>query len=176
MSERKNPEAASHSWQFEYRNADGQYSPRPLIESIVEVTKPASREIIHDPACGTLGFLIMADCSIKEKNDDLFELSEKEQEFQKHHAFVGMELVPDTHRLALMNALLHDSTVCASRKSCTIHPAGSQNRTSSCDSAAVLRGGHSSAKTPNALTAHLTADDAFFQIADKKRLCRRSHP
>lgn len=93
----------------ESKSGAGQYfTPRPLIESIVEVTKPAPGEVIHDPACGTLGFLIMADRYIKEKTDDLFELSEKEQEFQKHHAFVGMELVPDTHRLALMNALLHD--------------------------------------------------------------------
>ena len=31
----------------------------------------------------------------------------EQQEFQKKEAFTGIELVPDTHRLALMNAMLH---------------------------------------------------------------------
>ena len=93
----------------ESKSGAGQYfTPRPLIESIVEVSRPAAGEVIHDPACGTLGFLIIADRFIKAATDDLFDLAEKEQHFQKHEAFIGMELVPDTHRLALMNALLHD--------------------------------------------------------------------
>lgn len=89
----------------ESKSGAGQYfTPRSLIESIVEVTKPHPGELIHDPACGTLGFLIVADRYIK-KN---FKLSAKKQEFQRKEAFVGMELVLDTHRLALMNAVLHD--------------------------------------------------------------------
>jgi type I restriction enzyme M protein len=39
--------------------------------------------------------------------DNLFDLSEKQQEFQRTKAYVGVELVPDAHRLLLMNALLH---------------------------------------------------------------------
>ncbi|MEO8350292.1 MAG: N-6 DNA methylase [Chthoniobacteraceae bacterium] len=93
----------------ESKSGAGQYfTPRPLIESIVEVARPAAGEVIHDPACGTLGFLIIADRHVKAQTDDLFNLSTDDQLFQKHKAFIGMELVPDTHRLALMNALLHD--------------------------------------------------------------------
>ena len=39
---------------------------------------------------------------------DYFDIEPQEAEFQKKEAFVGMELVKDTHRLALMNALLHN--------------------------------------------------------------------
>lgn len=93
----------------ETKSGAGQYfTPRPLIESIVNVMKPQAGEIIQDPACGTLGFLIMADRYIKANTDDLHELSIPQQEFQRDVAFQGMELVPDTHRLALMNGLLHD--------------------------------------------------------------------
>ena len=50
----------------------------------------------------------MADRYIKERSDDLYDLPEEVQTFQKKQAFYGMELVPDTHRLALMNAMFHD--------------------------------------------------------------------
>ena len=93
----------------EKKSGAGQYfTPRPLIESMVKLTKPQPKELVQDPAAGTGGFLIMADRYIKERSDDLFDLPEDVQVFQRKHAFYGMELVPDTHRLALMNAMLHD--------------------------------------------------------------------
>lgn len=93
----------------ETKSGAGQYfTPRPLIDAMVAVTKPQPGEIVHDPAAGMLGFLVSADRYVKSQTDDLFDLSEKLQQFQKEKAFIGMELVPDTHRLALMNALLHD--------------------------------------------------------------------
>ncbi|MDR0902176.1 MAG: type I restriction-modification system subunit M [Opitutaceae bacterium] len=93
----------------ETKSGAGQYfTPRPLIESIVAVMQPRAGEIIQDPACGTIGFLVAADRHVKERTDDLFDLSTEQQKFQRDTAFQGMELVPDTHRLALMNGLLHD--------------------------------------------------------------------
>jgi len=39
----------------------GQYfTPRPLIRALVEVMRPAPGHAIHDPACGTGGFLLVA--------------------------------------------------------------------------------------------------------------------
>ena len=39
----------------------GQYfTPRPLIQAIVDVMRPAPGETICDPACGTGGFLLAA--------------------------------------------------------------------------------------------------------------------
>jgi len=86
----------------------GQYfTPRALIDSIIRLVKPQAGEIIQDPAAGTAGFLIAADHYIKDATDDLFELSEEKGNFQRRLAFRGHEWVPDTHRLCVMNMLLH---------------------------------------------------------------------
>ncbi|MCB6771111.1 N-6 DNA methylase, partial [Veillonella atypica] len=50
---------------------------------------------------------IAADRYVRQKTDDYFDLDPQMAEFQRKEAFSGMELVKDTHRLALMNALLH---------------------------------------------------------------------
>lgn len=92
----------------ETKSGAGQYfTPRPLIECMVNLIQPQRGELVQDPAIGTAGFLIAADRYIKERTDDLFDLKEKQQVFQRKQAFYGMELVPDVQRLALMNAMLH---------------------------------------------------------------------
>ncbi|MFU1476999.1 N-6 DNA methylase [Roseovarius sp. C7] len=86
----------------------GQYfTPRALIDSIIRLVKPQPGEVIQDPAAGTGGFLIAADRAIKDTTDDLFTLSEEQGNFQRRLAFRGHEWVPDTHRLCVMNMLLH---------------------------------------------------------------------
>lgn len=93
----------------ETKSGAGQYfTPRPLISAIVELMKPQPREIIQDPAAGTAGFLIEADKYIKAHTNDLNDLSDEDAEYQSKRAFIGVELVPETRRLALMNCLLHD--------------------------------------------------------------------
>ena len=93
----------------EKKSGAGQYfTPRILIDIMVKLVDPKSGEKCNDPACGTFGFMIAADKHIKEETDNLFQLSTDEQEFQKNQAFTGCELVHDTHRLALMNAMLHN--------------------------------------------------------------------
>ena len=92
----------------ETKSGAGQYfTPRALINSMVRCVKPQPGEVIQDPAAGTAGFLIAADQYIKANTDDLYDLSDKERVFQKNKAFIGVELVPSTRRLALMNCLLH---------------------------------------------------------------------
>ena len=92
----------------EKKSGAGQYfTPRPLIDCMVALLKPQPGESIQDPAAGTGGFLITADNYIKQQTDDLFELSEAEQIFQRDKAFYGIELVQDAHRLLLMNMMLH---------------------------------------------------------------------
>jgi type I restriction enzyme M protein len=93
----------------ETKSGAGQYfTPRVLIDVIVKLVNPQPGERCNDPAAGTFGFMIAADRHIREQTDDYFDLGEKEAEFQKYKAFTGVELVKDTHRLALMNAMLHD--------------------------------------------------------------------
>ena len=92
----------------EKKSGAGQYfTPRPLIDCMVRLIKPKPGEVVQDPAAGTGGFLVAADHYIKEKTDELYTLKESEAFFQRRNAFVGIELVPDTHRLCLMNLMLH---------------------------------------------------------------------
>lgn len=90
------------------KSGAGQYfTPRPLIDCIVRLVKPQPGEIVQDPAAGTAGFIVAADRHIKDHTDELYKLPEAQAFFQRHSAFVGAELVPDTHRLCMMNLLLH---------------------------------------------------------------------
>ncbi|MBD2162703.1 N-6 DNA methylase [Limnothrix sp. FACHB-1083] len=92
----------------EKKSGAGQYfTPRPLIDCIVRLVQPQAGEIIQDPAAGTGGFLVAADHYIKQQTNDLYALGEVQATFQRQEAYRGLELVPDTHRLCLMNLLLH---------------------------------------------------------------------
>ncbi|MCX4433454.1 HsdM family class I SAM-dependent methyltransferase [Streptomyces mirabilis] len=84
----------------------GQYfTPRPLIDAMVECVEPKLGESISDPACGTGGFLIAAYAYLVEHYEkDLH--SEAGRRLQTG-AITGYELVRETARLALMNMLLH---------------------------------------------------------------------
>jgi type I restriction enzyme M protein len=96
----------------EKKSGAGQYfTPRRLIDSMVALMRPTLHDVIQDPAAGTGGFLIAANHYIREHND-IASLSEKQQKRYYTQTFFGMEHVQDTHRLALMNLMLHglDST------------------------------------------------------------------
>lgn len=91
----------------EKKSGAGQYfTPRPLIDAMVKLIQPQLGEVIQDPAAGTGGFLIAANHYIRD-NNDIESLNQRE--FKKYRRqFHGMEFVHDTHRLALMNLMLHD--------------------------------------------------------------------
>lgn len=92
----------------EKKSGAGQYfTPRPLIDCMVRLMKPQPGEVIQDPAAGTGGFIVAADRYIKDATDDLFKLPKDKAAFQRRNAYTGSELVPDTHRLLLMNLMLH---------------------------------------------------------------------
>lgn len=92
----------------EKKSGAGQYfTPRPLINIMVDLVAPKLGEKWNDPAAGTFGFMIAADQYLREKTDNYFKLSAKDKKFQVEKAFSGSELVQDAHRLALMNAKLH---------------------------------------------------------------------
>lgn len=91
----------------EKKSGAGQYfTPRPLIDSMVAVMKPTLDDIIQDPAAGTGGFLIAANRYIRETSKPDF-WTERQQKKYHNGTFYGMEHVQDTHRLALMNLMLH---------------------------------------------------------------------
>ncbi len=93
----------------EKKSGAGQYfTPRVLIDVMTRLMKPQPGERCNDPACGTFGFMIAAHQYVKEQTDDFFDLDADTATFEREEAFTGCELVHDTHRLALMNAMLHD--------------------------------------------------------------------
>lgn len=93
----------------EKKSGAGQYfTPRVLIDVMVKLIDPQPGEKCNDPAAGTFGFMIAADHYIKVKTDNYFDLDTDLAEFQRTKAFTGCELVHETHRLALMNTMLHD--------------------------------------------------------------------
>ncbi len=93
----------------EKKSGAGQYfTPRPLINVMTQLVKPQPGERCNDPACGTFGFMIAAHQYVKEHTDDFMDLDSDTAEFESTEAFSGCELVEGTHKLAIMNSLLHD--------------------------------------------------------------------
>ena len=91
----------------EKKSGAGQYfTPRRLIDCMVSLMHPRLDDIIQDPAAGTGGFLIAANHCLRTHND-FDALTEAQQRKYTQRTFYGMEHVQDTHRLALMNLMLH---------------------------------------------------------------------
>jgi type I restriction enzyme M protein len=83
----------------------GQYfTPRPLIQAMVEVIHPKPGETICDPACGTGGFLLAAHDYLVKHNPTLTKDQKKQL---KESTLRGCELVQGVARLCAMNLLLH---------------------------------------------------------------------
>ncbi len=81
----------------------GQYfTPRALIQGIVEVMNLKPGETICDPACGTAGFLLAAHTELRKQKLGKSQLAHLNTE-----ALTGVELVDSVARLACMNLVLH---------------------------------------------------------------------
>lgn len=96
----------------EGKKGAGQYfTPRPLIQTIVNVTKPNPLEApdfnVGDVAVGTAGFLISANEWFKDEYKNK-KLSKSENERIQNNTYYGQELVQRPRRLALMNMFLHN--------------------------------------------------------------------
>ena len=84
----------------------GQYfTPRELIKAIVDVVEPTPDDTVCDPACGTGGFLIRA---YEHVTDRYGAKLDPDQKKHLRSGFVqGVDLVPNTARLGIMNLYLH---------------------------------------------------------------------
>jgi type I restriction enzyme M protein len=87
------------------KSGAGQYfTPRPVVDAIVECVRPRLGEVIYDPACGTGGFLIAAHRFVASTRR---RLSVEQESHLRLEAIRGTELVSAVSRLAAMNLLLH---------------------------------------------------------------------
>lgn len=90
----------------ELKSGAGQYfTPRPLVECIVRLLRPRRGERIQDPAAGTGGFLVHADRFMRAAEGVAD--PPRETAGAPPPELLGVELVPSTRRLALMNLTLH---------------------------------------------------------------------
>ena len=87
----------------EVKSGAGQYfTPRPLIEAMVEVLDPRIGETVHDPACGTGGFLLAAYDHMKGQSQDRVR-----QRHLREQSLSGTDIVDEVVRLCGMNLYLH---------------------------------------------------------------------
>ncbi|WP_192021354.1 N-6 DNA methylase [Shewanella sp. WPAGA9] len=96
----------------EVKSGAGQYfTPRVLINAMVELMKPTMTDVIVDPAAGTGGFLISANHYMFPDKKKIKELSADDYSKYQSGTYFGMEFVPMTRRLAMMNMMLHNIAV-----------------------------------------------------------------
>lgn len=99
----------------EQKGAGQYFTPREVIRSVVRCMKPDIREkadfTIHDPACGTGGFLIGAYEWMLGQTNMGADLKREESERLRKRTFSGQEIVLETRRLAFMNLYLHEIEV-----------------------------------------------------------------
>lgn len=88
------------------KSGAGQYfTPRAVIQAMVECVRPEPGKTIADPACGTGGFFLGAYNWLTRPNATL---NKTQKTFLRDATFHGNEIVPNTRRLCLMNLFLHN--------------------------------------------------------------------
>lgn len=89
----------------EVKSGAGQYfTPRPLIQAMVEVVDPEPGETVCDPACGTGGFLLAAYEHMKVKPTAK---DRRVSDRLRRESFRGFDIVADVIRMCAMNLYLH---------------------------------------------------------------------
>ena len=85
------------------KSGAGQYfTPRSLIQAMVDVTRPQIAETVCDPACGTGGFLLAAYDYMKGQSQD-----KTKRKFLREEALHGIDNTSLVVTLASMNLYLH---------------------------------------------------------------------
>lgn len=86
------------------------FTPRHIVDSMVQIIDPQIGETIYDPACGTGGFIVRAFERVRDQiNSKHISAVEKERMLRqlKEKNLYGVEHVPLVFKLALMNMILH---------------------------------------------------------------------
>jgi type I restriction enzyme M protein len=86
------------------------FTPRHIVDRMVQIIDPEIGETIYDPACGTGGFIVRAfewvKAKIEKKKISAVEKEHLLRELKERH-LIGVEHVPLVFKLSLMNMILH---------------------------------------------------------------------
>ena len=87
------------------KSGAGQYfTPRAVIQAMVDCIQPTVKDTVVDPAAGTAGFLLAAHEYASRGSESM---TRTQRDHLQHDFAYGYELVDGTARLAAMNMLLH---------------------------------------------------------------------
>lgn len=88
------------------KSGAGQYfTPRALIQAMVECVQPEPKKTVADPACGTGGFFLGVHEWLTRPGS---RLNPTQAKFLRHDTFHGNEIVASARRMCLMNLFLHN--------------------------------------------------------------------
>jgi type I restriction enzyme M protein len=88
------------------------FTPRNVVEFIVQLIDPKLSETIYDPACGTCGFLVSSLIHIKKEIDIAFERGDVHNPLEKYKLYAatklfGTDIDETVIQLAKANMLVH---------------------------------------------------------------------
>jgi type I restriction enzyme M protein len=94
-----------------FRGEMGQYfTPRTIVEFMVEMLNPSDRDCVIDPACGSGGFLLYALDRVRkevEQKLDPEDARDRWKDFGLYGLF-GIEINSQLARVAMMNMIIHE--------------------------------------------------------------------
>ncbi|QTN01149.1 N-6 DNA methylase [Sediminibacillus dalangtanensis] len=95
-----------------FREKMGQYfTPRPVVNFMVDMVNPTVRNRIIDPACGSGGFLLYALEKIQQEANDKFKDVISRRDYWKDwslRSLHGVEINDQISRVAMMGMILHE--------------------------------------------------------------------
>src|SRR5690242_13012018 len=90
----------------------GQYfTPRSVVQFMVEIIQPSIRDKIIDPACGSGGFLLYALERIQRFAEQRFKSPIEQRDYWRDWALrglYGIEINDQISRVAMMGMILHE--------------------------------------------------------------------
>jgi type I restriction enzyme M protein len=97
-----------------FKGSYGQYfTPRPVVQFMVEAMQPTNEYKVLDPACGSGGFLLYALDKVRQEADEYYADPNSRDHYEHWHTFAlknlyGIEISDDIARVAKMNMIIHD--------------------------------------------------------------------
>lgn len=83
------------------------FTPRHIVDAMIQIANPKQGEKIYDPACGTGAFLTRAFKHVSEQMKNDVVTSEAAWDYLRKEQFVGRDISETTIKICTMNMMLH---------------------------------------------------------------------